>query len=158
MTITQLVAVLTWFCVTFSRGTTTAIFINLPATLMHELSHWVVALLTGSRPGFPSIWPRREGNKWLLGSVEFLIKPHVAGAIALAPLWCLAPVTWYLVTAPADPADSLLYQGMWGLLAGFLAVGAVPSSQDWYIALKYPLSSLVVLAAIVGATHLAINP
>ena len=93
----------------------------------------------------------------MLGSVKFLVYPRVAGAVALAPLWCLAPVTWFLVTSVPSPTDSMLYLGMRGVLAGYMAVGSIPSSQDWYIALKYPLSSFVVLALLVAGFRLAIT-
>lgn len=158
MTVIQLTAVLTWFGVTFARGAATRIFLGLPATMAHEAAHWVVALITGSRPGLPSIWPRREADGWVLGSVQFEVYPRVAGAVALAPLWCLAPPAWWLVTGAPRPEDTVWYQFALGILAGYLAVGSIPSTQDWYIALKYPVGSLAVLAVLAMAVHLMLNP
>lgn len=116
---------------------------GLPATLAHELAHFCVALVTGSSLGFPSIWPHKENNHWVLGSVAFTPRWTTAGAIALAPLWCLGPIVYLLVT---EPAVSYGAQVGRGLLAGYLATAAMPSSQDWWIAAKYPASALVVLA------------
>jgi hypothetical protein len=158
MTVTQLTAVLTWFGVTFARRATSRILLGLPATMAHEAAHWVVALITGSRPGLPSIWPRREGDGWVLGSVQFVVYPRVAGVVALAPLWCLAPLAWWLVTGATSAADALWYQFALGILAGYCAVGSVPSTQDWYVALKYPIGSMAVLAVLAAAVHLMLNP
>lgn len=157
MTVTQLSALVTWLILTFTGSLATRMLLGLPATMAHELAHWFVAFVTGSRPGFPSIWPRRELSGWVLGSVEFVVYPRVAGLVALAPLWCLAPAAWWLVTAPAGALDSTLYKVAIGIVAGYLAVGAVPSAQDWYIAFKYPIGSIAVLAVLAVAIRHALG-
>ncbi|GFE56565.1 hypothetical protein [Geobacter sp. AOG1] len=124
----------------------------LPATLLHELSHLVIAFITGGRPAGFSIIPTprlatladgtvRRG--WVLGSVTI----RNAGLLAsfptgLAPL-LLIPLAWFLYRHwfawfPADlPHTLFLY------LAVYLCTaGAVPSTQD----LRVAFSSLAGVA------------
>lgn len=159
MSLTQLTAFITWLILSFYGGAASRILLGLPATAAHELAHWLIALLTGSKPGFPSLWPRRaeNGRGWVLGSVQFVAYPRVAGFVALAPLWCLAPWAWWLVTDVSHQQSSLLYQGVLGVLAGYLVVGSIPSGQDWYIAFKYPFGLVVVLAVLAIAVRLALG-
>lgn len=142
-----MVSVALWGFLVSIRGNTSAlIFFNLPATVCHEMAHWLVALLTGSRPGIPSLLPRREGkNGWTLGSVQFHAKPFAAGLVALAPALLLAPLAWWGLSRAETAAVS---EPLRGLLFGYLAWGAVPSSQDWAVALKYPLGTVVALGAL----------
>jgi hypothetical protein len=87
-----------------ARGFVRVVLWNLPATLAHELSHWVVAFLTGCGPSFPSIWPeRRPDGGMRLGEVYFREKPHVAAWVALAPLYLSLIAAWGLgVRSPGD--------------------------------------------------------
>lgn len=60
----------------------------LPGTLVHELSHWVVAKLLGVRTGRIVIWPqaKRDGSLWL-GSIQIArADPVRSSFIGLAPL------------------------------------------------------------------------
>lgn len=129
------------------RPTAARIFYSLPATAAHELAHWTVALLTGSRPSFPSLWPRRHGTYWELGSVEFSPGPFTAGLVALAPLWCLGPLAYWLWGA-VSAQDSYVVQSAQGACIGYLLLGCWPSSQDWAVAVRYPLGTLALLTAL----------
>ena len=40
-----------------------------PGTFLHELAHYVAALVLGKAEGF-SVWPRMEGNSFVFGSVK----------------------------------------------------------------------------------------
>jgi len=53
-----------------------------PGTLCHELAHFGVGLLTNAEPTNISLFPRRKGKVWELGSVTFsnLRCPGRAGA------------------------------------------------------------------------------
>jgi len=82
-------------------GTRWQICWALPGTLLHELSHLLVAAVTGGRPVGFSIVPRRqtEGASrgvWVLGSVT-ISRPGPLSALpsALAPL-ALNAVAYYL--------------------------------------------------------------
>jgi len=129
------------------RSSASVILWNLPATFAHELAHWLVALATGSRPGLPSLWPRRlpGGRGWRAGSVEFTPKPFWAAWVALAPLALALIAAWGLLRRP--PVDAFFFEAGIGCAFGFLAWGALPSSQDWFIAVKYPAGFFTAIAA-----------
>jgi hypothetical protein len=131
------------------RSVTLLIVLSLPATVAHELSHWVVALVLGASPKFPSVVPRRElDGSWTLGSVQFLASRWTAGVIALAPLLLLAPVAvwglWF------RPPGSLGVELGCGLVFGYVAWGAAPSSTDWGVSLRYPLGTMLALTVLAG--------
>ena len=124
----------------------------LPATLLHELSHLLVAFVTGGHPTGFSIIPTprfttlTDGSvrrSWVLGSVTI----RNAGIIAslptgLAPL-LLIPIAWFLyhhwfAWFPAD-----LYHTLFLYLTVYLCTaGAIPSTQD----LRVAFSSLTGVA------------
>lgn len=156
MSMSQLVALATWLGLTVTRRAAARIVLGLPATMAHELAHWTVALLVGSRPGLPSFWPRREQDQWVLGSVAFRPRPLTAGAVALAPLWCFAPAVAWLLSSDAA-FENVFQQAVKGVLAGYLAVAAIPSAQDWLIAARYPVGSSVVVAAMVLGARAALG-
>lgn len=128
------------------RQTAVRIFYSLPATIAHELAHWTVAVLTGSRPSFPSLWPRRHDTYWELGRVEFLPSTFSAGFVALAPLWCLGPLAYWLLVS-TSVQDSYVVQSAQGACIGYLLMGCWPSSQDWSVALRYPFGTSALLIA-----------
>ncbi len=142
-----IVAVAVWLMLATNRALGWHALLALPSTLVHEFSHWSVALATGSRPSGFSVWPRREGKAWVLGSVAFEPAPLTAGSVALAPLWVLLPLTsWGLFGRPVS--GSWTQEALWGLGMGYAGWACVPSSQDVLIALKYPASSALVLGAL----------
>lgn len=122
------------------------IFFNLPATVAHELAHWLVAQVTRSRPGFPSLWPRRNEKGWVLGSVTFSASFWSAGLVALAPLLVLGPLSvWGLwLRAKGQPADEFLA----GVGFAYTLWGSIPSSSDWALAAKYPLGPILMTLAL----------
>ena len=121
-------------------------FALLPGLLAHEMAHWLVALLTRSRPQPLSIIPKRTPQGWQLGAVVFEPKVLSAGLVALAPLYILTPLAWWLCSAGWSAG------GLRAVGAGYLFVallwGAVPSRTDWVIALRHPLGTFIVLSAI----------
>ena len=121
--------------------------LSLPGTIAHELTHIVVGFLVHAKPHGFSIWPRRSGNGWILGSVSFRNIGLLNGAfVAFAPL-LLLPIAWLCLTHVLMP---LWIEGQWGwwLLAGYLAAtalfAALPSLQD----IKLGGLSLLLYAAI----------
>lgn len=54
------------------------IMARLPATLAYELSHLFAALFLSASPSGFSLWPRRNGDTWQLGSVDWEV-PILAG-------------------------------------------------------------------------------
>ena len=64
------------------------VLIFLPGTLVHELSHWLMARLLGVRTGRIVIWPqaKRDGTLWL-GAIQIgRADPVRSSLIGLAPL------------------------------------------------------------------------
>lgn len=117
-----------------------SIFMRLPSTALHELAHWIVALSTLSRPGPPSIFPKRiaPGN-WQLGHVAFVPGIWTASMVALAPLILLGPAGMALLIAAHQEGGFAGQTLVMGVLAAYLIDGCMPSTQDWRIAFKYPL-------------------
>lgn len=117
----------------------------LPGTVLHELSHLVVATLTGGRPVGFSIIPRREGRgRWVLGSVT-IGNPSAVAALpsALAPL-LLNLLAYYLYLNwqtwfPADlPHTLLMYVALY-----IFCYSSVPSGQDFKVAVSRPAGLLL---------------
>lgn len=121
----------------------------LPGTLLHELSHLVVAAVTGGRPVGFSIVPRREGGhggveRWLLGSVT-ISRPGPVSALpsALAPLM-LNLVAYFLYLQwgkwfPADlPHTLFMYAGIY-----LFSYSSIPSGQDMKVAVSSPFGVLL---------------
>jgi hypothetical protein len=116
----------------------------LPGTIAHELSHLLVAFVTGGRPQGFSVIPRaRECRRsdgavvrlWTLGSVTI----GNAGVLSafptgFAPL-CLNVVAWYLYRHWFSwfPQDLLHTLGLY-LAVSVLCSSSLPSSQDVRVA------------------------
>ncbi len=63
----------------------------LPGTFLHELAHYIVALILGKAEGF-SVWPKVEGGSFVFGSVKSRTRFKVLSSfIAIAPLF------WWIV-------------------------------------------------------------
>lgn len=120
---------------------------SLPSTLAHELAHYLVALMLGCHPSDFSLLPKRiSKTSWRLGSVSFIPGMFSAGIVALAPLWVLGLLSyWILWLRP--PSPDLWIELLAGIVGGITAWGAVPSSTDWSIAVRYPAGTLLLAFA-----------
>lgn len=123
----------------------------LPGTAVHELSHWLVALLLGAKPSFPNIIPKREGSTWKLGSVRMTPNILTRIPIALAPIALLPFGIWYAVAHPEVTAGWDLVH-VW--IAGTLIAASLPSRQDWWVALPALICAIV---GYLGILQLQIN-
>lgn len=136
------------------NGSFLLVLSNLPITVMHELSHFIVALLLGGRPTGFSLWPRREGNRWRLGSVTARATMLSAAPTALAPLLWLFAAGLILLNRTHMAGESLP-QLCGSYLAVYVCVAAsIPSRQDLYVAITHPLS-LMFWSALFAAAHFA---
>jgi hypothetical protein len=109
---------------------------------MHELAHFVMALLLGGKPSGLSLWPRREGGGWRLGSVTARATLLSAAPTALAPLLWL-PLGGILLSFRSEVAGESLARLCGVYLAVYLCVAAsIPSWQDLNVAITHPLSLL----------------
>jgi len=61
--------------------------LSIGATWLHECCHLACGVLLGAKPISFSLWPRREGDKWVLGSVGFSnLNVCNSAFVAFAPL------------------------------------------------------------------------
>jgi len=124
------------YLITGHAGVTLWVFfaIFLPGTLVHELSHWIVARLLGVRTGRIEIWPRRQKGAVWLGSVQIgRADPVRSSLIGLAPL-----ITGSLAAAAIgarlqlDTLGSLLIARDWSLIWQRLSTSAgLPDFWLW---------------------------
>lgn len=124
-----------------SSGSIGAILYCLPFTILHELSHFVVAFITGGRPSSFSVWPKKSGNGWVLGSVTAVPTLLSAAPTALAPLGWLVIGYYVMISWSVQPSRVPGY-----LIAGVLyacSAACMPSWQDIKMALKHPASLLL---------------
>ena len=129
-----------------SSGSLLVILYCLPFTLMHEIAHVVAALLTGGRPSSFSVWPRRSGNRWVLGSVRAVPTLLSAAPTALAPLGWLAVGYYSMVLWDMRPVWVPEYLIVVILYA--CTAACTPSWQDIKVALTHPLSLLLWVSAV----------
>ena len=129
----------------------------LPGTVLHELAHWLVGLVTGARPGALHLVPVRQPGRstWTLGAVGFR-RVHWLNAVpvALAPLLLLpAAIGLFLLARASDPAT---WQHWASLYAATVAmVCCLPSPADWRLAASRPLGVVFYLALAAAAAAAA---
>jgi hypothetical protein len=116
--------------------------VALPGTLAHELAHYLVALMLGAKPSFPSLVPVRSERGWRLGSVAFRVGRLRAMPIALAPV-LLAPLAVWWAGALLHPAAWPIY-GLQLWIVAALFTASLPSKTD----LKLAFPALAALALI----------
>jgi len=107
---------------------------GLPATIVHELAHWVVAFCLFSRMDSFSILPRFEGNQIIYGQVVYAPTFSVfCVPISLAPLIINPAVAWFIYTI--QTGYFLLEPLRWYLII-IITFGAIPSTADFKTALR----------------------
>ena len=142
-------------------GSIWTVLVRLPGTFLHELSHLVVAIVTGGRPAGFSVIPRRTvgvtaagGQRpvWVLGSVT-ITNPSIIAAFptGMAPL-LLIPLAWFLfrhwfVWFPPDLPHTLLMYAAVVVCCG----SSVPSAHDFTVAFSRPLGVVLYITLGVGA-------
>ncbi len=122
--------------------------VALPGTLMHELAHFIIALLLRAQPTFPSLIPQRMAGGWRMGSVAFRAGPLRAAPIALAPLM-LFPLAWWWTVA-IMPRFTWPWLAAVAWIAGAVLSACLPSPADLRLARPalLGLSAIALIAAI----------
>lgn len=108
--------------------------LGLPATIVHELAHWVVAFLLFSRIDSISVMPRIEGREIIYGQVIYSPKLRVFSIpISLAPLLINPAVAWFLFTIQIE---SILLDILRWYLIIIILFGSIPSTTDFKMAIR----------------------
>jgi len=129
--------------------------VALPGTMLHELSHFMVALVLGARPSFPSLIPSKVGRVWRLGEVRFQPGHLRAIFVALAPLLLVPLALWWALAFIVHAAWPWYLLHVWIVAA--LLHACFPSRTDWQLAfpaiavLTVPLMLWVAYCFFVGA-------
>ncbi|TDA63654.1 hypothetical protein E0765_07410 [Sulfuricurvum sp. IAE1] len=137
------------------------IAINLAGTVLHELCHYVAALLLNGKPIGFSLIPRRVHDGWVLGSVESSnVRWYNAFPIAMAPVLLLGAAyyldVWYgaYIVQP-----SLLSDLVYILAVVVLVENAIPSLQDFRVALSNipgaAIYTVIIIFLLVDVIHIA---
>ena len=114
--------------------------ITVPGIFMHELAHYVFALVLGANPTNFSILPSFEDGA-MISYGHVIISPSWwnAATIALAPLLLAPASVWIMLIIPRLPT-LLKPIAVWVAIAGFYSMA--PSAADLQIVLKEPASIL----------------
>ena len=131
-----------------------AALINIPGTILHETAHFIVGLLLWAKPTSFSLFPKKNGDTYTMGSVGFRnIKFYNAFPAAMAPLALLWAAfwlnNWYLANAKITIWNYLVFI----LLETVIIENAVPSSTDFRVAFSRPLGIVLygfLLAALIA--------
>jgi hypothetical protein len=130
------VLILTWLVVMRSTRYSKwqLAMISLPGTVMHEALHGMVGLVLFAKPKSFSIFPNRQGNTWVLGSVGFTnLNIWNAAPVAFAPLLMLG-IGWLLYAKWMLPTFLAANYWIW-LASGYVTACAffscIPSTTDF---------------------------
>lgn len=137
-----------------SRYTAVYSILSLPGTLLHELLHFTLGILTNAKPVSFSLLPKRDGaNRLVLGSVHFAnLRWYNALPTSLAPLLGLYVV---LLVAVYRVGNGYVFQPedivIWCVLAPQFS-SMWPSSTDWKMSFIswpiYLISTMLLLYTI----------
>lgn len=115
--------------------------IYLFGTFFHELSHYVVALITNGKPKMASLFPKKVNDSYVLGHVQtHNVKWYNAFFIALAPFTLLI-LSFYVYLHFFDYVDeSLLSYLAYIFIIISLVFSSMPSKADFRVIFfsKYP--------------------
>lgn len=125
--------------------------INMPGTILHEIMHFIVGLLLNAKPCNFTLFPRRNENGYVMGSVGFTnITFYNAIPASMAPLMLL-PIGFYLnrYFLP-NMAPTFTNYVLYVLLQTIIIENALPSSADFKVARMYFLGIIMYTAIGVG--------
>jgi hypothetical protein len=113
-------------------GWATAI-LSLVGTVGHEAMHFAAGWLLGAKPVSISLFPKREGNRWVFGSVGFAnLNIWNSAPVAFAPLLlaAFAWLTFRMWTFPAFEDGDYLSWTCSGYFVATLLTSSIPSATD----------------------------
>lgn len=107
---------------------------QLPATLLHELAHYVVALMTLCRVReFSAVPIRQPDGSWELGRVDYTTSgpvPFAVSLVAIAPLPVNLVAAYLMFGWYSTQPMSLIGGVASSVFMGYLLMGAMPSFAD----------------------------
>ena len=141
------------------------ILFDLPGTILHELSHYIIAFIIGCRPRGFTVIPRKVDNGWILGEVRVTRGTglHLI-IVAFAPLLLIPLAFWvdyhFFIWFDYTYTNIFLY---FYILINII-VSSIPSTVDfrvaiggfWYI-VKFILSIIIFFAVIICSVLLIEN-
>lgn len=137
-----------------ARRASVFLVLYLAGTVMHELAHLIAAILTNARPVSFSIFPRRSGNGWVLGSVSCAnIRWYNGIFVGLAPI-AVACIPFAVAAWRTQHGTMWEWRDAW--IAVLLApqfMSCWPSWADWKIAAR----SWPLLLALAPAIYVSIH-
>lgn len=131
--------------------------VSLPGTIAHEAAHLVVGMFLGANPSRVSLWPKRAGKYWQLGSVTFNDVNLLNGAfVTMAPL-LLLPLSYAMFADLMLPLWSGAEWGWWllaGYVTGNILFAAMPSVGDLRLGARSIVFWLLLAGGLAAAVRL----
>ena len=126
--------------------------INIPGTFLHETAHFLIGFILNARPTSFTLFPRKSGDSYVLGSVGFKnIKFYNALPSAMAPLFLLAVGYYFNRWFFANIHLSLWTYFGYIILQTIIIENALPSSTDFKVAFSNLLGVIFYGTIIVAA-------
>lgn len=118
--------------------------LTFPSTLMHELTHYVVSLVSNGKPQGLSVVPFRTQGGLVLGHVTSMnMRWYNGTAIALAPISLMLVAYCFFVNFLQSETSFYWLLPKAYLLASLIE-GGVPSASDFRIGLRYSLAPVTI--------------
>jgi hypothetical protein len=126
----------------------------LPGTLAHEALHFLTGLLLNGGPVRFSLFPRREGKGWVMGSVTFdHLTWYNAFFIAMAPLLLLPAAYGLVLWRLQGPLVPTWPEGLGVYVIANLVHASLPSWQDVKIGARSPIGWILLAGCLAWAWH-----
>ncbi len=113
--------------------------VNIPGTILHETMHYIVGLVMNAKPCNFTVFPKKEGDYYVMGSVSFKnITFYNAIPASMAPLFLLV-IGYYInkIYLPQMLNPTLFKYIAYVFLQTIIIENAIPSSADFRVAKKY---------------------
>ena len=135
-----------------SSGNIVFFLVNLPGTIVHELSHFIVGLILIGKPVKFTVIPKKTENGYIMGSVSFTnITTINALPIGLAPL-TLLPIVFFGSKYSLEYLGSLNYENskmyipiLLGITIYSIFISCLPSSADYKIVFSKKIGLILYL-------------
>lgn len=138
------ITVMIWVFYALRRRAPIFFLVVLPATVVHELTHLVTALLLNGRPEGFSIIPQRSARGYTLGSVACAnIRWYNGLFIGLSPIILLIVAAIVVGWRTHYYRSFSISETLWVYVCACMVYAAIPSWQDIKIAL---VSTWLVIA------------